>query len=742
MPDKTLVVVESPTKAKTIGKMLDENYTVLASYGHIYELLKKEDAIDPNNDFKAKYQIVDKNIKHVNKIVSAAKKSTHLILATDPDREGEAIAWNVCELLQDKKVYEKLNVQRCAFHQITKKAILEAIASPKEINMDLVHAQHTRRAMDFLLGFNLSPLLWRTVKPGTSAGRVQSPALHLIVSREKERTAFEKKEYWSIHCQTASPDLSFNLYSIDEKKVEKFDINNQTDAEKIKHSATSDTATIEDISAKSRSRKPKAPFTTSTLQQAAANRLGFATAKTMKVAQELYEGIEINGTQTGLITYMRTDSVSIASEAIASIRDYITDTYGQPYLPNKALSYSTKTKNAQEAHEAIRPSHLEHSPEDIQSHLSSDQFKLYQLIWQKTISSQMAPATIDTTTLTIYTQSSHRFKTSGSVIKFPGFLAIYEDLEKGDTQLPAMQIGEKIKIQQLSAQQHFTEPPPRYSEASLVKALEELGIGRPSTYATIISTLKKREYVTLEKKQFMPTDIAEFVIKFLDGYFEQYVNYSFTAKMEDTLDDIARGEVDNLTLLNQFWQTLHTQVEKVSSEVKRSDVAHEKLDEDCSECGKHLVLKLGKHGKFIGCSGYPECKYTRPLEGTATEAAPLEDRPCPKCTAPLVKKMTGTSGFYGCSTYPECKYIEPLEENRTSVICPKCNENEIIRRFSKRGKPFYGCSGFPKCKYALWNPPIKKKCPACDWPIMTEKTLKSGTAIICPECQHKIEDDN
>ncbi len=741
MPEKTLVIVESPTKAKTISKMLDKHYTVLATYGHIYELIKKEDAIDPNNQFAAKYQVVEKNTKHVNNIVSAAKKSNHIILATDPDREGEAIAWNVCELLQEKKVYDKLNVERCTFHQITKKAILEAIASPKEINMDLVNAQHTRRAMDFLLGFNLSPLLWRTVRPGTSAGRVQSPALHLIVSREQERNLFEKKEYWSLHCHTLNPKLTFSLYSIADKKIDKFDIASQKEAEEIQASAQSDNAIIEDISAKSRTRRPKAPFTTSTLQQAAANRLGFPTAKTMKVAQELYEGIEINGSQTGLITYMRTDSVSIAPEAIHAIRDFVQNEYGSKYLPKKALAYSTKTKNAQEAHEAIRPSHLEHPPANIEKNLSPDQFKLYQLIWQKTISSQMASAVVDTTTVTVLTQEQYRFKTSGSVINFPGFLAAYEDLDKNDTKLPSFTIGDQLKVKEIATQQHFTEPPPRYSEASLVKALEELGIGRPSTYATIISTLKKRQYVSVEKKQFIPTDVAEFVIKFLDGYFNQYVDYSFTAKMEDSLDDISRGETNNLKLLEQFWKTLHAQVEKVGSEVKRSDIAHEKLDEDCPECGKQLVMKLGKHGKFIGCSDYPECKYTRPLGEPNEPEEPIQDKPCPKCTAPMIKKSTGTSGFYGCSTYPECKYIEPLEENRTSIICPKCNENEIIRRFSKRGKPFYGCSGFPKCKYALWNPPVKKECPKCKWPIMTEKTLKSGTVIICPECQHKDESD-
>jgi DNA topoisomerase-1 len=739
MPEKTLVIVESPTKAKTISKMLDKQYTVLATYGHIYELIKKENAIDPNNQFAAKYQVVEKNTKHVNNIVSAAKKSTHLVLATDPDREGEAIAWNVCELLQEKKIYDQLNIERCTFHQITKKAIQEAIASPKEINMDLVNAQHTRRAMDFLLGFNLSPLLWRTVKPGTSAGRVQSPALHLIVSREQERNIFEKKEYWSLHCHTLTPELTFSLYSIAGKKIEKFDIASQKDAEEIQANAHASVATIEDISAKSRTRRPKAPFTTSTLQQAAANRLGFPTAKTMKIAQELYEGIEINGSQTGLITYMRTDSVSIASEAVDSIRDFIENEYGQNYLPQKALAYSTKTKNAQEAHEAIRPSHLEFPPSSIEKNLSSDQFKLYQLIWQKTISSQMASAIVDTTTVTLHTQEQYQFKTSGSVINFPGFLAAYEDLDKNDTRLPSFNIGDKIEIKEIATQQHFTEPPPRYSEASLVKALEELGIGRPSTYATIISTLKKRQYVSVEKKQFVPTDVAEFVIKFLDGYFNQYVDYSFTAKMEDSLDDISRGETNSLQLLEKFWETLHAQVEKVGSEVKRSDIAHEKLDEECPECSKHLVMKLGKHGKFIGCSGYPECKYTRPLGEPNEPDEPIQDKPCPKCTAPMVKKSTGTSGFYGCSTYPECKYIEPLEENRTSIICPKCNENEIIRRFSKRGKPFYGCSGFPKCKYALWNPPVKKECPACKWPIMTEKTLKSGAVIVCPECQHKDE---
>ncbi|UTC24728.1 type I DNA topoisomerase [Candidatus Comchoanobacter bicostacola] len=739
MSEHKLVIVESPTKAKTIQKFLGKDYTILATYGHIYELIKKNNAIDTEHGFKMHYQVVDKNKKHVDNITKSAAKCSQLILATDPDREGEAIAWHVCEHLKSKKKYEHLTVHRCTFHQITKKAILESIANPQSINMDLVDAQQTRRAMDFLLGYNISPLMWRTIKPGTSAGRVQSPALSLIVRREQERNAFESQEYWKVTAKTS--EMALALSAIGDNKLDKFSIQNQEEAEKIVSGAlAAKSAILANIESKARQRNPKPPFTTSTMQQEAATRINFPTAKTMKVAQELYEGVNIDGTQTGLITYMRTDSVSLSKEAISDIRTMITQNFSPKHLPDEPRLYKTKTKNAQEAHEAIRPSDANLTPEYLKQFLSPDQLKLYQLIWSRAVSSQMVAAKINTTTYFVEVDE-YLFKTSGSTIEFPGFLDAYADHDHTQTILPRLSEGDTLNITAITPSQHFTEPPARFTEASIVKTLEELGIGRPSTYATIISTLKKRAYVEMENKQFAPTDIADVINKFLTLYFTDYIDYQFTAKMEDGLDDISRGDGNKEQLLQAFWTDLHGTVERVSKTVKRSDVAHEQLDEKCPECDKNLVLKLGRHGKFIGCSGYPECGYTRPLEDTPQAEPEIVDKKCPKCSSDLVKKHGPTGDFYGCSSYPECKHIEPLPENITDVDCPKCNKNKIIKRKSKRGKIFYSCMGYPKCKYAIWNPPLKKSCPKCKWPIMTEKTLKSGTTVICPECGHKDGDD-
>lgn len=738
----TLVIVESPTKAKTVGRMVGQNFTVLASFGHVFELLPKNGAVEANNHFKMHYQPVEKNKKHLDKILSAAKKSQTLILATDPDREGEAIAWHICQYLKEKNCFDHLAVKRSTFHQITKKAILHAIENPQDINMDLVDAQQARRAMDYLLGFNISPLMWRTIKPGTSAGRVQSPALNLIVTRENERKAFDSKEYWSITADLLinKSNIPFSLCAISGETLDKFAISNEEEANKhLSQLKSTDNYIIKEIKEQTRARNPKAPFTTSTLQQEAANKLGFPTAKTMKVAQELYEGIDINGNQTGLITYMRTDSVHIADEAIPEIRNCISNLYGQDHLPSTTRVFKTKTKNAQEAHEAIRPTHFEHPPKSLEAFLTADQLKLYQLIWSKTLASQMIPAQIASTTVFVQA-SDYTLKATGSVVKVAGFLKAYDEDKKQEQKLPAISESDKATVDAVNSKQHFTEPPARFTEASLVKTLEEFGIGRPSTYATIISTLKKRQYVEMENRQFVPTDIGDVVNKFLTLYFTTYIDHQFTAKMEDALDDISRGEREREDLLTEFWSALEKQVSTIGSEVKRSDVTHEEIDEKCPECGAGLLLKLGRHGKFIGCSKYPDCGYTRPLE--ETESAPQEeiDRNCPKCEAPLVKKQSASGAFIGCSAYPECKHTEPLPENITDVTCPKCKNTKLIKRKSRRGKVFYGCPAYPKCKYAIWNEPINKTCSACKWPIMTKKELKSGTVIECPECKNKADD--
>ena len=743
MTNKTLVIVESPTKANTVGRMVGKDFTVLASFGHVFELLPKNGAIETENHFYMHYQPIDKNKKHLDKILSTAKKSKTLILATDPDREGEAIAWHICQYLKDHKAYDHLDVKRSTFHQITKKAILHAIEHPKDINMHLVDAQQSRRAMDYLLGFNISPLMWRTIKPGTSAGRVQSPALNLIVTRENERNAFNPREYWSISAQATinKYDIPFSLCGLNGETLDKFAIADENSANQhVTNIKDVKVSHISDIKSQTRARNPKAPFTTSTLQQEASNKLGFPTAKTMKIAQELYEGIDISGSHIGLITYMRTDSVTIAQEAIPEIRSCIENTYGSDHLPESPRVFKTKTKNAQEAHEAIRPTHFEHPPKSIEKHLSSDQLKLYQLIWSKTLASQMIPAKVASTTIYV-THGDYLFKATGSVIQVPGFLKAYSEEQSQEQKLPDVTKDDKVTINDVESRQHFTEPPPRYTEASLVKSLEELGIGRPSTYAAIISTLKKRGYVEVESRQFVPTDIGDVVNKFLTLYFEKYIDHHFTASMEDALDDISNGERERENLLQEFWGELEKQVNTISKDVKRSDVTHEELDEKCPECSANLVLKLGRHGKFIGCSKYPECGYTRPLEETAEVPQEALDRDCPECGEPLVKKQSASGAFIGCSAYPKCKHTEPLPENITDVTCPKCSETKLIKRKSRRGKVFYGCPSYPKCKYAVWNLPINKTCPACNWPIMTEKALKKGLVIECPECKHKIEND-
>ena len=742
--NRTTIVVEGPTKAKTIGRIVGKEYDVVASYGHVYELVPKMGAVN-TDDFSMNFQPIAKNKKHLDKIVSLVKKSSRLILATDPDREGEAIASHICEFLEEHNATKDLTIDRCSFYQITPKSVMEAIDSPQSLNMHLVDAQHARRAMDFLLGFSISPLMWRTIKPGTSAGRVQSPALHLIVTRENERKQFQPQEYWSIHGQSTLEKalLKFSLCQIGSEKLEKFSITNEAQATEIANTIKSDPkGIIKDVVAKTRARNPQAPFTTSTLQQEASRKINFSTTKTMGTAQELYEGISIDGTQVGLITYMRTDSVNMAKEAIDNTRDLIQSTYGDEFLSESVQVYKTKTKNAQEAHEAIRPTNFDLSPDKIKSSLSPEQYKLYNLIWCRSISSQMTPAKIATTSIFLHV-GDHIFKATGSVIEHPGFLAAYnDDHALTDNPMPKVDIGQEYTLTDIEGAQHFTEPPPRYTEGSLVKALEELGIGRPSTYASIISTLKKRQYVELENKQFAPTDIADVVNKFLTNYFERYIDYQFTAQMEDALDAISRGEAVKNTLLEDFWKHLEERVTTVGQKVTRSDVSHEELDEQCPDCQKSLLLKLGKHGKFIGCSQYPECRYTRPLEGDGDKPEnEIIDKKCPKCSKDLAKKHGGLGGFYGCTGYPECRHTEPLPANITEVTCPKCNTEKLIKRQSKKKKIFFGCPGYPKCKYAIWNKPLPKPCPECQWPILTEKVNKSGTTVECPECKHKVSHD-
>ncbi|MBI5461505.1 MAG: type I DNA topoisomerase [Gammaproteobacteria bacterium] len=751
---KHLVIVESPAKAKTIKKYLGKDFEVMASYGHVRDLVPKGGAVDPDHDFAMKYELIDKNAKHVDGIVKAMKVADALYLATDPDREGEAISWHLYEILQHKKLLKDKPVHRVVFHEITKRAINEAVEHPRELSMDLVNAQQARRALDYLVGFNLSPLLWKKVRRGLSAGRVQSPALRMIVEREEEIEAFKPREYWTIEADLNKDEQGFvaKLTELHGKKLTQFTIVKEDKARDAEHELTQAAAgrlTVASVEKKQRKRNPSAPFTTSTLQQEASRKLGFSANRTMRVAQQLYEGIDIGGGAVGLITYMRTDSVNLANEAVEEIRALIAARYGKDNLPDAPRAYKTKAKNAQEAHEAIRPTVAEQAPESVKDYLSADQFKLYDLIWKRTIACQMIHATIDTVGVDFQCGEGNLLRATGSTIAHAGFMAVYQeslDDSKGgegdESILPPLKEGDIVKLEKIRPEQHFTEPPPRYTEASLVKTLEEHGIGRPSTYASIISTLTAREYVTLEKRRFQPTDVGRVVSKFLTQHFTQYVDYTFTASLEDDLDEVARGEREWIPLMKSFWGPFQQLVTDKESSVSRKDVTTEAMEEACPKCGKPLNIRLGRRGRFIGCTGYPECDYTRNLDdeqGGSAEPEKVPDRKCPECGSDLLIRQGRYGKFIGCSGYPNCKHIESLEQPAdTGVACPECKKGTMLKRKSRAGKIFFSCSTYPECKYAVWNEPINEPCPSCGWPILTLKTTKRrGMEKVCPqsECQ-------
>jgi DNA topoisomerase-1 len=745
-----LVIVESPAKANTIKKYLGKDYQVLASYGHVRDLKPKEGAVDTEHDFAMKYQLIEKNKKHLDAIIKALKKADALYLATDPDREGEAISWHLYEILKDKGAVKDKTIGRVVFHEITKRAIKDAMEHPRDLSMDLINAQQTRRALDYLVGFNLSPLLWKKIRRGLSAGRVQSPALRLIVEREEEIEQFKAREYWTIEADLNKDkqDFTAKLTYSEGDKLTQFSIKNEKDALGIQKSLTEQAGgklTVVKIDKKQRKRNPAPPFITSTLQQEASRKLGFTAQRTMRTAQQLYEGVEIEGEGIGLITYMRTDSVTLAQEAVAELRDFIAQRYGKENLPKEARQYKTKSKNAQEAHEAIRPTSVQRAPESIKKYLSPDQLKLYDLIWKRTVACQMIHATINTVGVDLSPSEGNIFRANGSTIANPGFMTVYKEgvddaKDKEDEEgklLPPMEVGDKIDLKTIRAEQHFTEPPPRYTEASLVKALEEYGIGRPSTYASIISTLQQREYAELESKRFYPTDVGRIVNKFLTNYFTNYVDYDFTARLEDELDAISRGEKEWIPLLRNFWKPFINLVHDTEKSVDRKDVTHEALDEKCPKCGHPLSIRLGKRGRFIGCTAYPECDYTRSLDdsGDAVEPEIIEGRKCPECGSDLVIKQGRYGKFIGCSSYPDCRHMEPLEQPQdTGVQCPECKQGTMLKRKSRKGKIFFSCSRYPDCKYAIWNEPIAEPCPKCHWPILTIKTTKRrGSEKVCPQ---------
>lgn len=623
---KHLLIVESPAKAKTINKYLGKDFTVLASYGHVRDLVPKEGAVDPDNNFAMRYDLIDKNEKHVDAIAKAAKAADDIFLATDPDREGEAISWHIAEILKERGLLKDKPMQRVVFTEITPRAIKEAMSQPRPIASDLVDAQQARRALDYLVGFNLSPVLWRKVQRGLSAGRVQSPALRMIVEREEEIEAFIAREYWSIEAACAHPSQAFNarLIKLDGQKFEQFTVTDGDTAEAARlriQQAAQGSLHVTDVASKERKRRPAPPFTTSTLQQEASRKLGFTTRKTMQVAQKLYEGVAIGDEGTvGLISYMRTDSVNLSQDALAEIRDVIARDYGIAALPDKPNTYQTKSKNAQEAHEAVRPTSALRTPAQVSRYLTDDERKLYELIWKRAVACQMIPATLNTVSVDLAAGSEHIFRASGTTVVVPGFLAVYEEgkdsksAEDDDEgrKLPAMKPGDRVPLDRIVAEQHFTQPPPRYTEAALVKALEEYGIGRPSTYSSIIQTLLFRKYVEMEGRSFRPSDVGRAVSKFLSSHFTQYVDYDFTAKLEDELDAVSRGEEEWIPLMARFWDPFNKLVEEKKESVDRAEASGARELGTDPKTGKPVSVRLGRFGPYAAIGSTAEDAEEKP----------------------------------------------------------------------------------------------------------------------------------
>jgi len=752
----SLVIVESPAKAKTIEKFLGKGYQVLASYGHVRDLPSKDGSVDVEQDFLPKYVVSAKAKKQLGILKKALKGTKELVLATDPDREGEAIAWHLLESLGVDEQGTAPRVSRVVFHEITKSAIAEAMAKPRKISSELVDAQQARRILDYLVGFNLSPVLWRKIPGSRSAGRVQSVALRLICEREEEIEAFQEQAYWTIEAIITSPDgtrFPARLQAIDGQKIannaKQLDtksyrvIPDQSTAEQLVQEIQPLPLHVAEVTCTEKKRRPAAPFTTSTLQQEANRKLGMSARKTMSLAQRLYEGIDIGEGPVGLITYMRTDSVTLSNVAIEEARQVIAERFGKEYVPAQPRLYKSKAKNAQEAHEAIRPTGLGRHPDTLKHVLDRDEMRLYKMIWERTIASQMADAVLDATTVDILAGTHHQFRASGQVVRFAGFMKVYiegkdTESEEAEGTLPALNERDPLDFAQLTAEEHTTQPPPRFTEASLVKTLEENGIGRPSTYAATMNTLVERKYVRLEKRTFYPEALGREVIRFLLQFFDKYVDYQFTANMEDDLDAISLGKKEWKTFLKNFWGPFKDEVDSVKSE----KFVGENLDETCPECQSQLSKKFGRNGYFIACTGYPECRYTRPINGEKNDEPVYSDESCDKCGARMLVKDGRYGKYLACSGYPECRNNQPLNKPKSlGIPCPSCKEGEIMEKKSRYGKIFYSCNLYPKCKYALWDEPFAEPCPKCAFPIVVEKTTKRyGTVRKCPreECDFQV----
>ncbi len=748
-----LVVVESPAKAKTIKKYLGRSYVVKASVGHVKDLPKSKMGVDVAKGFKPHYQVIKGKEKVLAELKKEARSADRVFLATDPDREGEAIAWHISEEIAHQHAY------RVLFNEITKNAIQKAIAEPTSLSRENYDSQQARRILDRLVGYEISPLLWKKVRRGLSAGRVQSVAVRLVVERENEIKAFVPREYWTIEAEleaSSPPVFRAKLVKIDGEKAEVAD---GATAQALADELRVADFVVAKVDRRERRRNAPAPFITSKLQQEAANRLYFSAKKTMTLAQRLYEGVELGDEgQTGLITYMRTDSTRLSAEAVAQVRDHIRAKYGSEFLPEEPVVFKSK-KAAQDAHEAIRPTSLEYPPERIRPFVEPDMFKLYELIWNRFVACQMKPAVYDQTTADI-SAGRGLFRASGSSLKFPGYLAVYgaiaaadeeperdkgvngeEEIVDGAGALPPMSEGERLKLLKLLHEQHFTQPPPRFSEATLVKELEEKGIGRPSTYAAILSTIQEKKYVEKIEGRFHPTDLGRITTEELVKHFPTEMDVTFTADLEEKLDLISEGAADWKKVLRDFYTPFKkdlVRAERDMRDVKREEI---KTDLVCERCGSPMVIKWGKMGRFLACTAYPECKNTKDFKEVEGKIVVLEeettDEKCDKCGRPMVVKRGRFGRFLACSGYPECKNSKPMS---IGVACPECQKGYVTQRRSKRGRIFFGCNRYPDCKFVSWDRPLSEACPACGSPYLLQKYSKrDGSYIACPnpECSYR-----
>lgn len=735
-----LVIVESPTKAKTITKFLGSNFVVESSFGHVRDLPVSKMGIDIEHNFEPKYVVPKKAKVNLKKLQDLAKKSDQIILATDEDREGEAIAWHLAEAL---KVDPK-DTNRIVFHEITKQAIEQAIEHPRKIDMKLVDAQQARRILDRLVGYELSPFLWKKVAKGLSAGRVQSVAVRLVIEREREIKKFNIEEYWTVEANLQNgqklPFLA-RLNKANDKTIEKLEIKNEAQAEKILTDLKGAKYLVADLEKKQTKKQPPKPFITSSLQQTANRWLGFSAKQTMMVAQQLYE--------MGFITYMRTDSLNLADKFLTEAAEYLKTNLGEKYSLNTPRRFKTKDKGAQEAHEAIRPSEVSRAPETVAGDLNPNQNKLYKLIWQRAVASQMTEAVVDATVVDISAQgTTYQFRANGQIIKFDGYLKIYPEASQ-EIVLPELKVKEELELLAIKPEQHFTKPPARYSDAGLVKELEKHGIGRPSTYAPTINTIIERNYVQRdENKRLAPTDIAFVVIDLLVEHFPKIVDYEFTAKMENDLDTIAEGEVKWQPIIKEFYEPFHANLESKYESINKNDIVpEEKTTEICDKCGAPMIIKTGRYGKFLACSAFPECKNIKSLPGTdrdkngkadSKEIDELKEKykaeVCSKCGAPMAVKVGKFGPFLACSAYPKCKNIKSINGvgQSTGITCPVCKKGEIVQKRSRRGI-FYACNQYPDCKTAFWGKPTGEKCPDCD-SLLIEDAKKGEVKCSNKEC--------